>query len=745
MKLRAISWQIGLLLAAATPLLVVLPASAQTTNDSGSRKTKAKEEPKTLSTVVVTAERRSQNLQDVPASVTAFDSAELSRRGMNNVHDLSGAAPDLMVVATPAATLQAGIAMRGAAQVNPALYFDPPVAMYVDGVYYGKNSGAVFDLVDLERVEVLHGPQGTLYGRNTYAGAINFITHKPTGVFNGTAQIDLGNYNGRVGKVAMDLPAIGKLKASVGGRIDRQDGWVTTTPGSAVPQMGNTHKQSSFIDLLLDATPNLTFNYRFDHHDVNQYPPFGQVIKSDFASIFGIPGVDARSGRQTTGGVDSPVLERMKMDGHAFHATWDLGSAGTLKYIYGHRKMDYFQTLDLDGTALLIAQTSEKPNRYQLSSNELQWLGHWGPLDWVAGLYKFSDHGFTDNPQTFFFGSAVYDSRYGFATDAKAVYGQIDYKPTDRLTLTVGARRGFERKIGYRFEVGPGVNIPDDTRAVTSAGALTPVASIAFQASKDVMLYGRYAEGFKGGGFNGEAITLLDAITPFRPEKKKSVEVGVKSTLLDGRLRINGDLFHERNSDLQESVFTAAGSASSTIVNVGKSHDEGLELETEAIVTKNLKLRFNYSYLHEKYDEFMQLGVNVADNRAVVYAPRHTLNLVADATLGHSSLGTWRGLLDYRFASGFYQYPYQLMLVDPTAQLAANTWIGASSKLNARVELTGMSWGGNVTGTVAFWVNNLTNNDHVASSIDFGPGFANLLVGYYNQPRTFGVSLIATW
>lgn len=739
MKLRKLSFQIGLLLAAT----VTLPVLAQTAPDATSQKSSdAKSNPKTLQTVTVTAERRTQNLQEVPASVTAFDSAELSRRGMDNVRDLSGAAPGLLVVATPAATLQAGISMRGAAQVNPALFFDPPVSMYVDGVYYGKNSGAVFDLVDLERVEVLHGPQGTLYGRNTYAGAVNFITHKPTGMFNGTAEIDLGNYGAATGKVAMDLPAIGKLKASVGGQINRRDGWVNMEPGSSVSQMNNTHKQSSFIDLLLDATSNLSFNYRFDHHEVNQYPPFGQVIKSDFEALFGIPGVDARSGRQTTGAVDAPTLERMNMDGHSFHATWDMGAAGTLKYIYGHRKMTYFQTLDLDGTILPIAQTSESPNRYQLTSNELQWLGQWGKFDWVAGLYKFSDHGFTDNPQSFFFGASNYNSRYGFATDAKAMYGQIDYKPTDRWTLTVGARRGYERKIGYRFEVGPGIDIPP-TQARTSAGATTPVASVSYQASRNVMLYGRYAEGFKGGGFNGEAITLVDSITPFRPEKKKSLEVGVKSVLLGGKLRVNADLFHERNSDLQEAVFTAAGSASSNIVNVGKSHDEGLELESEALVSTNLKLRVNYSYLHEKYDEFMQLGVNVADNRAVIYAPRHTLNVVADATLGQSSYGTWRGLLDYRFTSSFYQYPYQLRLVDPTAQLAANTRIGASGMLNARLELTGMDWGANVNGEVALWVRNLTNNAHVASSIDFGPSFANLLVGYFNEPRTFGVSLIA--
>src|SRR5574337_1559140 len=137
---------------------------------------------------------------------------------------------------------------------------------------------------------------------------------------------------------------------------------------------------------------------------------------------------------------------------------------------------------------------------------------------------------------------------------SKALYGQVDYKPTERLTFTVGARRTIEHKTGYRFEQGPGANIPPGTQAQTSAGAVTPMASATYKLTPQVMVYGRYAEGFKGGGFNGEAITVVAATTPFKPEKKKSLEVGAKSTLLGDKLRLNGDVFFERNSDLQEAV-----------------------------------------------------------------------------------------------------------------------------------------------------------------------------------------------
>src|SRR5574337_426896 len=710
MKRRLLAWQIGLLLAAASTALIAYPAPAetpaQTPEQAAASKTDRRAEqakPKTLQAVIVTAERREQNLQDVPSSVTALDAAQINRRGLNNVSDLSAVAPNLIVQSSPGGYLQAQIGIRGAAQVNPAMYFETPVPIYVDGLYYGKSAGAVFDLVDVERIEVLHGPQGTLFGRNAYAGAINFITHKPTGVFNGRSELTLGNYNGRLGKVAVDLPAIGKLKASVGGRIERRDGWFTTTPGSSVSHMNNVHKQSEFVDLLLDATPDLSINYRFDHHDVNQASRFGQVTRSDLEQVFGIPGVNPVSGRQMTGGVDAPINETLKMDGHALHASWKLGDFGTLKYIYGHRRMKYTQALELDGTILPIAATQYVPATYVQVSNELQWLGQAGPLDWVVGLYGYRDHGLTIQTQQFFFNTLIYNSQYGFAVNAKALYGQADYKLTDRLTLTAGARRDIEHRTGYRFELSNGVaNVPPGTQAETSAGAFTP-------------------------------------------EKKRSFEVGTKSTLLGGKLRINADLFYERNSDLQEAVFTAKGSLSQDLVNVGKSHDQGLELEAEALVSRDLSLRLDYSYLKEKYDTFMERGENVADNRATIFAPRHTVGLVADATLARPAIGNWHAMADYRFSSGYYQYPYQLRLVDPAMQQAGNSRIPAGGMLNARVELAEMQWGHDVDGTIAFWVHNLTNSDRLTAPMDFGPSFANLALGYPTDPRTYGVSLIANW
>lgn len=763
MNRRVLSRQIGLVLGATSLALTALPAAAQAPsrsadaqasvkassskaapqNESGTKKA-----PQKLQTIVVTAERHRQNIQHVPVAVTAITSAQITRQGITSVNNLDAAAPGLVLehnVSSSAPT----ISIRGTFNNDPSLFIDSPVAIYVNGVYYGKTAGAVFDLIDLQRIEVLRGPQGTLYGRNAFAGAINFITHKPSGIFNGRAQVTLGNFNERMGKVYMDLPAadlgaLGKFKMSVGGRVDRRDGWFNTTPGSSVSQMNNQHSQSGFVDLLLDVSPNLSFNYRFDHHKQDQNPNYAQVIRSDILQDFGIPGIVAHQGRQTTGGVNAPVADDMTMNGQSFTAKWQIGEHNTLKYIYGWRKMERQQNLDLDGTILPFGMAQEH-NKYRMRSNELQWLGKTDKFNWIIGLYRFDDTGFTHDPQSYFFGAAKTNLTYGFSTTSKAAYGQLNYHPDKHWTLTVGVRRTEDDRTGYETDASSGYQFVNFS-GKTSDSATTPMASIAYRFNPEVMVYARYAKGFKGGGFNGQATSQAAASTPYGPEFKKSYELGVKSTLFNHKLRLAADVYYEKNSGLQETVaFSGKHQTTGTnIVNVGTSHDKGFELQMTARLSSNFSLRANYAYTKVKYEKYMVLGQNVADNRTVAGAPQNTFSLVADATFARTSYGVWRGMLDYSYIDSFY--PGAGWIVPPPgAPSARDAFTPANHNLNLKVSLGGMNWGGNVTGKIAFWVHNATDNDHIDGKINFGPSFGNLLLGYYNEPRTYGISVIASW
>ncbi|TAM20338.1 MAG: TonB-dependent receptor [Rhodanobacter sp.] len=738
-----------LLAASVAQALIAIPALAQTTSGTQSASEKHHADaskPVKLEAVMVTAQRRSQNLQEVPIAVTALDEAQLSARGIQNVSDMGAVAPNLTVMNAPGNASSSAISIRGAININPAPYWDQPVGMYVDGVYLGKTQGNVFDLLNLERIEVLRGPQGTLFGRNTMAGAVNLVTRAPSGVFTGDASVGIGNYGSKVSKVTMDLPAMGKLKVSLGGRVERRDGWVKTTPGSAQSQLANRRNNEAFVGLEYDATDNLTFNYRYDYTNLNQGGLFNQTIHSDVEQAFGIPGIIVNQSRQTRASIDSPDFEKSRVSGNALTVTWKLGDAGTLKYIGAYRKMDWADALDLDGSPILFAQTANQ-TRYHQTSHELQYLGSYGPWNWVAGAYYFSDSGFSNNPQTYFLGQADYDENFGYGTRSRALYAQVDYKLTDKLTLTAGLRRTIERKNASRYEalVNPDVVIvPQGTAAQAGFSATTPALNLAYQLSPNHMVYARYAEGYLAGGFNGEAQTVATATTPFKPETQKTYELGTKNTLLDGKLSLDADVFHNRVSNLQQSVFTAQGSASSTVLNVGTSHQQGFELEAHLRPTEDLTLGLNYGYLHAKYDKFMVTGVNVANNRSVQFAPKNTASVVVDSVLARTSNGVLHATLDYRYTSKFYMYVYPFTQTVPAQQLAQNTLIKADSILNGRIALSDMNWGP-VSGEVAFWVKNLTNKSHIDSIIDFGPNFGNLRTANYNEPRTFGVTITARW
>ncbi len=755
---RAMPWRQCALAVAVSQVLYVVPAlagdevppavdGAAAAQAEKPPATTAKKKPVALKEVVVTAQRRSQNLQEVPVAVTAIDEAALTARGIQNVSDLGAVAPNLTVVNSPGNGTSSAISIRGGNNFNPAPYWDQPIGVYVDGVYLGKTQGNVFDLVNLERIEVLRGPQGTLFGRNTMAGAINLVTRPPSGVFTGDATVTFGNYGAKVARASVDLPAIGKLKMSLGGRVERRDGWVKTTPGSSEPDLANRHNHAFYADLEYDASDNLTLRYRFDYTNIKQHGIFNQTINSDVGTDFGIPGIIVNHGRQTRASIDSPDFEKSRIAGNALTVAWKLGDFGTLKYIGAYRDMHWSDGLDLDGSPILFAQTANT-TRYRQASHELQYMGSSGPWNWTAGAYYFTDNGFTDNPQTYFFGLASYNENYSYQTRSRAVYGQVDYKLTDTLTLTGGLRRTLEQKRGGRFEalVDPAyVLVPQGTSARANFGATTPTVNLAWQFTPRNMLYARYAEGYMAGGFNGEAQTVTTATTPYKQEKQRTLEAGSKNLFLDGRLSLDAAVFANRISNLQQAIFTAEGSAGSTILNVGSSRQVGAELEAHLSATENLTLGLNYGYMHTKYTRFLVNGVDVKNNRSVQFAPRNTASFTVDDVLLRTGNGVLHATLDYRYTDRFYLYVYPFTQTNPPQQLAQNTRVKPSGILNARISLSDVYLGHGVSGEVSLWAKNLADSGHLDSIIDFGPGFGNLRTANYAEPRTFGVSFTARW
>ncbi|ULQ47740.1 TonB-dependent receptor [Flagellatimonas centrodinii] len=718
--------------------------------------------------IVVTAQRREERLQDVPMALSAFSSDQIESRGLENLSDLNAIAPGLQISQTPSNTTISQISIRGVTQINPAIYWDPAVGVYVDGVYIGKSQGSIFNVVDLERIEVLRGPQGTLYGRNTLAGAINLVTRAPSGSFSGSASLEVGNYNAVVQRVSVDLPQIGNARISLAARSERRDGWVDTDRLSSRQDLNNRQNDGLRLAVDYDLSDSLLAEYRFDQSNVDQSNNFTQLYRIDIPFLQPF----ASTERQEQASVNAPSFEQARILGHSLTLTQDFNNGYQLKSITGYRKLEWNDSLDLDGSPLDVVVTQRFTDYDQLSQ-DLQFLGSFDTWNFVAGLYYFGDDGATDNPQSFFaldpMNAAYFDSRYATKTDAWSVYGQVDVRPLDPLTLTAGLRytheeKQLERAFGLRqnpldpfFYI-----IPEGTSAEDTFSATTPMFSATWRFSDDVNVYARYAEGFKSGGFNGEfsqppsgdpvedipaliALNIAETQTPFKPEQSQTFELGIKTQLADGRAQINAAVFHNKIDDLQTSIFLGSGAAATVIRNAGKATIQGLELETAFVLFPGTTLRANMALLDPEYDEYIDGGVDVADNRAFVHAPDYSYNVALDSELLRRSWGTLRAIVDYAYTDDFYTYTYQLDGSNPGAQVADNSQVKGHGLLNLRLAIVDAPLGSLGVGELALWARNALDEDEATNFIDFGPGFGNLTIANFVEPRTFGISGVIRW
>lgn len=729
--------------------------------------------------IVVTAQRREQSLQDVPIAVSGLNEEELKTRRIENVSDLDASAPGLQISKTPSNSTISQISIRGITQINPAIYWDPAVGIYVDGVYIGKAQGSIFDVVDLESVEVLRGPQGTLYGRNTLAGAINLKTRSPEGVFAGSGTLEVGNYNAMTQKVNLSLPEMGGLRLAIGARMERRDGWINTPRDSSVEDFNDRNNDGLRIAADYDITPDLLAEYRFDRSQVNQTNNYTQPVRvNDAFPPFAPDGpfggfTDLVTGdRREYTSVNAPSYEVAKITGHSLTLSWDAFDDLSFKSITGYREMDWRDSLDLDGTPFPIAFT-QRDTDYQQLSQDLQVLGQAGIMEYVGGFYYFQDDGQTSNPQEFFGGAQIFDSYYATRTDAWAVYGQLDFLLTDGLTASLGARYTDETKeLDRRFGVTDSPEnpffylIPDGTSAKASFSDTTPVAALNWRINERFSTYLRYAEGFKSGGFNGEfsqppmggespeeiqeliELNVEETKTPFKPEKQKSYEAGVKAAFRS--LRFSAAVFHNELEDLQASIFLGSGAAATAVRNAGEATIDGVELEGQWAISDFANLRFNYTFLDTEYDEFIDAGADRADNRAFVHAPENTFNVVLDSDIYRFGFGVLRGVVDYSWTDDFFTYPYQLSGPgepghNPALQVARNSEVEAHGILNARLSLGNLPVGADAFGEVALWVRNALDEDVATNFIDFGPSFGDLTIANFRTPRTFGIAGTIRW
>lgn len=613
----------------------------------------------------------------------------------------------------------------------------------------------------------------------------------PTGELGFKGEVSYGNYDSWKAKAALDLPAFGPFSLKLSGQIQKRDGFIKIVSNPypvqapyagprSVDRTNDVDGKSGMIQLRFAPEGSaLTADYMFDYSKFDQRPDYAQLVRINKngrpEDIFdpnspGFPYGGAsfplhlfvNPERQSTGSIDgSPLYERSRTYGHALTLTLDLGAA-TIKSITAYRNLKWNDSLDLDGSPLPVALTARNTS-FHSWSQELQATGEAldDRLKYVAGVFYYKEKAETLGPQSFFGGFQRFQSDYGSHTEAFAAYAQVDYELTDALKLTLGARYTHENKDVRRYyqvvsdPTAPIVNIPYGVIPDAKYNDFSPAITVAYQATQDINLYARFAKGFKSGGFNGETVDFraptaacptgaVELCNPYRPEKVDSYEVGVKTRLAGGRVIFNVAGFWDEHKDIQLSVFTASGAASSIVKNAARARIRGLEVETVLRPVDALTINASLALLDPSYKSYIEavngVDTNVAKNRAFPHTPKTTASVGADLRVAEGDWGRLNVNGDFSYVSKYFTYPYALVTTNPSDQNANLTQSKGRSIVNLRAAVSEIPLG-NARAELALWVRNLTKEANPSNFIDFGPGFGGLTVGYFPDPRTYGLTV----
>lgn len=575
--------------------------------------------------IIVTAQRREERLQDVPAAVTAFSANTLRDLQASTVGDLQGSIPNLTIHEGDAAN--AVVYIRGVGQIDSLAFADPGVGVYVDDVYLGRAQGAFLDVYDVDRIEVLRGPQGTLYGRNTIGGAVKFVSKGLTNDVAGSAEATIGDYDRREFKGSISGPLIqDKLLAKASLAIAKRDGYGENAFDGRSD--GDKNLIAGRLAFEYRASDDLTFRLNLDG---SKDRPDTSRTPARATPVFGFPAT-----KSDPFNVDADFNDRndLTTGGVSFVADWRVSERLELKSITAYRRMFYDAHLDVDATPQPIFGVYDDEKQHQFSQ-ELQFNYTGDKLTAVGGVFYFKER-----DKTF---SGLYGPALGLVTGSLndqtnenwAVYGQATYGLTDRLSATAGLRYTAETKDFFRtqkyFSAATTLPVPYDqgpyATFIDTSGdfhALTPKLGLDYKISDDILAYASVSRGFKSGGFDGRANDGAGAV-PYDPETLWAYEAGVKSSLLDHRLTANAAVFWNDYKDLQLSSFaaTSTGAFTALFTNAGAATMRGAELELVARPAPPLTLNLVLGYLDAHYDRYIGPGgVDISAQRKLVNAPR---------------------------------------------------------------------------------------------------------------------------
>lgn len=711
-----------------------------------------------IETIVVTAERRETNLQDTPIALSVVTGDMLKASGVAVVNDLAATVPNLTSTTGPQGSSDANFFVRGVGQFDFIVTNDPGVGVYVDGVYLGRTVGAMLDSGDIERVEVLRGPQGTLFGRNTLGGAISVISRQPEiGVFSANGAATYGSRDRIEFNAGVNAPLGDSAALRVSGFYREQDGFATNVVTG--DKFGATDRHGGRAQLRFEPTDNLQIDLSADY-SLDKSNPAPSVLRAIVPAPFFPPAalddVFDPGNFYEINASNSPVA-RNETYGFSGTVTLDLGAI-TLKSITAYRELDGFSTADPDGTRfeLYDQDVTTKQNQF---SQELQVAGEAmaGDLTYLLGGYYFrenadqvldlcfapiSDPGAAPFQQCNFWSQGNDQS-----TRSYAVFGQFRYELIDNLSVTLGGRYTWDSKdiISNQFfdfrpqSVGPGavfgfglpaeligqqivLPIVTDLPASVDFEKFTPKIGVEYNPSNDLLLFASYSQGFRSGGFNGRLIAPQATIPSYAPDTNDTYEVGFKSDLIGRALRLNGTAFYSKYEGIQQTITDPE--VQFRVANAGNAVLKGFELELTAIPARGLRINAAIGYTDSEFEDVPALVGPINGNR-LPFSPEWTGSLGVEYAIDLGS-STLTPRVDFRFQSEVFFTSFNLPLEAQDDYGIFNTnirWADADDRFS-----------------VSAYAQNLTDTEYFTFGQD-ALGSQGVAYSYLGRPREFGVTV----
>ncbi|WP_207931370.1 TonB-dependent receptor [Brevundimonas goettingensis] len=738
------------------------------------------EQSTALDDIVVTATKRETNLQDTPISISVVNSEALADRHVQSLMDLAdGAVPSLRVQTFEARQSALTIGIRGIVPNDanqPAR--EQGVGVYVDGVYLARQHGLGAALLDIERVEVLKGPQGTLFGRNTEGGALSMVTRKPTGIFDMRAVAGVGNYGSYNSELHVNFPAFNDFAFKVDGVISVQ-GPITKNPLPGQTGFGEYDRRGLRIQTRWTPTSNFTADLAADIGKDKNTPFYSQLLNFNPNNLTVVPFTSATvpsgsiralapivqvNGTSVMRVADIGVPQQYSVDdtrGADLHLSYHPNDSVEIRSITAYREVDVEQYDNIAGAHRPpIVGPNTNFSRYSLAgfwqhqfSQELQAVGSLGDsIDYVAGLFYFKETvsddaatpstnrwnadgtGYTINdPTPTIRGFRSIDRASTAHSESKAIYGQATWTPASMasLHLTVGGRYTWDDKDGILYMVN---NAATNFTFDSSVDRFDPMVTLAYDVSDQVNVYAKYSTGYRAGGASSRSLTYRS----FDPEEVKAYEVGVKSDLLDNRLRLNAAVYamDRTDSQIDFSLVTVVGASTrntlETINAPGTTTIRGAELEGQFQATENLRLSASYAYTDAKIPDTVNPFNNVLQKVFIAYTPENAFSVAADFDTPLMG-ATFKAHLDVNYADATQSFDQFAITNDQ------------SLIVNGRVAITDIQTApGAPSLEVSVWSRNLLDEQYVyrrdpSNRATIGD------YGNFNTPRTFGIQLTAKY